>query len=151
MNWQKTALGDLFSLIRFDSKKTDKTEETVSPFFFAGTWLYHEPNTNREHELKILPNYDVYLDGKLLKTVVEDLDSYRITFIDRFGYHLVVKANEYRPISVYDKANNETYAIVDAEKEPENRPEKEDWFSGSFSFTESCPSSSTSAIPDVHR
>lgn len=117
MNWQKPSLGDLFSFMRFDTKKTTKTPKSVSPFFFAGTWQYHDPNTNREHELEILPNYDVYLDGKLLKTVVERLDDYRITFIDRFGYHLIIKANDYRPISVYDEANNETYAIINSKKE----------------------------------
>jgi hypothetical protein len=117
MNWQKSTLGDLLSLIRFDSKKTAHAPKNVSPFFFAGTWLYHDPNTNREHELKIMPNYDVYLDGRLLKTTVEHLDDYRITFIDRFGYHLIIKANDYRPISVYDEANNETYAITSADKE----------------------------------
>jgi hypothetical protein len=119
MSWQKNALGDLFSFIGFDSKKPTKSTKNVSPFFFAGTWLYHDPTTNREHELEIRPNYDVYLDGKLLKTVVEHLDDYRITFIDRFGYHLIIKANDYRPISVYDEANNETYAIVNSKQNKE--------------------------------
>lgn len=119
MNWQKNAFGELFSFIGLDSKKPAKDPKGVSPFFFAGTWLYHDQTTDREHELDIRPNYDVYLDGKLLKTVVEALDDYGITFIDRFGYHLIIKANDYRPISIYDEANNETYAIIESKKNKE--------------------------------
>ncbi|AMV61184.1 Hypothetical protein ADU71_1653 [Pediococcus damnosus] len=34
------------------------------------------------------------------------------TFLDNYGYHIRIRANEERPVSIYDETENETYPIL---------------------------------------
>ncbi|WP_353989201.1 DUF4828 domain-containing protein [Pediococcus argentinicus] len=112
MKWQRSTFSDLFSLNRSQHGNKQEDDNKVSPFFFAGTWHYYDKSTNRNHELEIQPNFNVILDGKLLKTQVEKVSRFQLSFIDTYGYRLVINANEFSPISIFDEANNETYPLT---------------------------------------
>lgn len=113
VKWQRSTLSELFSFTRSShNKKQQEDDNKVSPFFFAGTWHYYDKSTDRTHELEVQPNFNVILDGKLLKTQVEKVNHFQLSFVDTYGYRLVINANEFRPVSIFDEANNETYPLT---------------------------------------
>ncbi|KRN20285.1 DUF4828 domain-containing protein [Pediococcus claussenii] len=109
MVWRRISLNKLFS-----ENRTEEAPEPVSPFFYAGTWVYQDNSTNRKHQFEIQPNYDVYLDKQLIKTQVESVTPSRLILIDNFGFKIVIRTNGRSPISIFDEANDETYAIIDS-------------------------------------
>ncbi|QMU07290.1 DUF4828 domain-containing protein [Levilactobacillus suantsaii] len=95
----------------FSLRKKQHDESNESPLFYAGTWQFVDPYNQRRHQLEISPNLDVHIDGRSLEVNVKGLDDHKLTFQDKFGYHLVIRANEQRPISFFDEADDCTYTV----------------------------------------
>ncbi|KRN63875.1 hypothetical protein IV83_GL000172 [Pediococcus inopinatus] len=83
-----------------------------NPLFFVGTWNYRADDSDRIHTIEIRPNLDLFIDSHQVRVKVESWDKYTITFLDNYGYHIRIRANEQRPISIYDETDNETYPIL---------------------------------------
>lgn len=92
--------------------ENDIPEPQLNPLFFVGTWNYRAEDSNRIHTVEIRPNFDLLIDGHAIKSKVENWDKYTITFLDRYGYHIRIRANDQRPVSIYDETDNETYPIL---------------------------------------
>ncbi len=92
--------------------ENDIPEPQLNPLFFVGTWNYRANDSNRIHTIEIRPNFDLLIDGHAIKSKVENWDKYTITFLDRYGYHIRIRANDQRPVSIYDETDNETYPIL---------------------------------------
>ncbi|MDT6980237.1 DUF4828 domain-containing protein [Levilactobacillus zymae] len=92
-------------------KKQQGQPRQASPLFYAGTWQFVDPHNQRHHRLEISPNLDVHIDGRSLEVRVQKLDDHQLTFQDKFGYHLVIHANEQQPISFFDEADDCTYTV----------------------------------------
>lgn len=92
-------------------KKQQAPLSSQSPLFYAGTWQFVDPHNQRHHRLTISPNLDVAIDGRPIEVSVQSLDEHQLTFQDKFGYHLVIHANEQRPISFFDEADDCTYTV----------------------------------------
>ena len=116
MDWHRNFLEEWLYL-RKNKKQTKPVDCTK---YFVGNWLYLDTYTKRQHELTVDNQHQVYLDGKLLKTIIEDIDNSQVSFVDSFGYHLIIQATNFKPISIYDEANNETYDIINKEVQKEN-------------------------------
>ncbi|HIW72599.1 MAG TPA: DUF4828 domain-containing protein [Candidatus Levilactobacillus faecigallinarum] len=95
----------------FSLRKKKQAQTSQSPLFYAGTWQFVDPNNQRHHRLEISPNLDVHIDGRSLEVSVQELNDQQLTFQDKFGYHLVIHANEQRPISFFDEADDCTYTM----------------------------------------
>ncbi|AMV68617.1 DUF4828 domain-containing protein [Pediococcus damnosus] len=96
------------------SKKLHKQDlpDPDNPLFFVGSWNYRTNSSNRIHTVEIRPNFDLLIDKHPVKVKVESWDKYSITFLDNYGYHIRIRANEERPVSIYDETENETYPIL---------------------------------------
>lgn len=92
-------------------KKQQAKTSHHSPLFYAGTWQFIDPHNQRHHRLEISPTLDVHIDGHPLEVRVQELNDRQLTFQDKFGYHLVIHANEQRPVSFFDEADDCTYTV----------------------------------------
>ncbi|WP_412988399.1 DUF4828 domain-containing protein [Pediococcus siamensis] len=92
--------------------ENDKSEPETNPLFFVGTWNYRTNDSTRIHAVEIRPNFDLLIDNRPIKAKVEKWDKHSITFLDNYGYHVRITADENRPISIYDETDNETYPIL---------------------------------------
>ncbi|WP_304055527.1 DUF4828 domain-containing protein [Levilactobacillus namurensis] len=92
-------------------KKQQSQPNESSPLFYAGTWRFVDPHNQRQHRLEISPNLDIRIDGRALEVTVQELNEHQLTFQDKFGYHLVIHANEQRPVSFFDEADDCTYTV----------------------------------------
>lgn len=93
-------------------RKSKPTPKNDSPLFYVGTWQFIDPNNQRRHRLIISPSLDVQIDNHPLHVQVKNLSEQQLTFQDKFGYHLTIHANERRPISFFDEADDCTYPIA---------------------------------------
>ncbi|HBO46899.1 DUF4828 domain-containing protein [Pediococcus parvulus] len=92
--------------------ENDVSEKPENPLFFVGTWNYRTNDSRRIHTIEIRPNFDLLIDNRPIKAKVENWDKYTITFLDSYGYHIRIRANDERPVSIYDETENETYPIL---------------------------------------
>lgn len=102
----------------FSLRKKHPIQANDSPLFYAGTWQFVDPHNQRPHRLEISPNLDVRIDGRPLEVRVQALDEQHLTFQDKFGYHLVIHANEQQPISFFDEADDCTYRVHPSDSSP---------------------------------
>jgi len=80
--------------------------------FYAGTWTYRDEEHHRDHKLEIDPNMIIRIDGRPIPATVESISSSELVLLDKYGFHLEVKANEQRPVSLFDEADNRNYVIL---------------------------------------
>ena len=95
----------------FSLRQKKQAQPSESPLFYAGTWQFVDPHNQRHHRLEISPSLDLQIDGRPLEVSVQELNEHQLTFQDKFGYHLVIHANEQRPISFFDEADDCTYTV----------------------------------------
>ncbi|WP_137597299.1 DUF4828 domain-containing protein [Paucilactobacillus kaifaensis] len=100
----------LTSTLGFGRSKT--THPTSLPIFYAGTWEYYDPERDRIHKLEITPELKLSIDNHDIPTTVELIDSQQLIYIDKFGYHITIQANEQRPVKLIDDADDQTYTIT---------------------------------------
>lgn len=80
--------------------------------FYAGTWTYRDEEHHRDHKLEIDPNMIIRIDGRAMPATVESISPSELVLLDKYGFHLQVKANEQRPVSLFDEADNRNYVIL---------------------------------------
>ncbi|WP_047999252.1 DUF4828 domain-containing protein [Lactiplantibacillus herbarum] len=80
--------------------------------FYAGTWTYRDEEHRRDHTLEIDPNMIIRVDGRAMPATVESISASKLVLLDQYGFHLEIKANEQRPVALFDEADNRNYVIL---------------------------------------
>lgn len=92
--------------------RNKKKHVTPLPIFYAGTWQYYDVERDRTHQLEISPELKLSIDKHIISANVELIDEHQLIYIDKFGYHITIQANEQRPVKLIDEADDQTYVIT---------------------------------------
>mgnify|MGYP004473820367 CR=1 FL=1 len=79
---------------------------------FTGNYGFLDEQTQKSHQLSISPELDIKIDGRSLPGQVTGITTDKLTFLDHYGYQLIVTCGPSGPESVYDEAEDATYAIL---------------------------------------
>lgn len=110
-----------------DIKSITAPKTKVSlPIFYAGHWLFYDELSHRHHNLDISSDLTIRIDERALNGEVERLDERELSFLDEYGFHLRIDANDQGPISLFDEADNRTYPIKLAPIKEPSEPKIED-------------------------
>ncbi len=92
-------------------KQKMKQLKTALPLIYAGTWLFIDDLSRKKHKLEITVDLRILIDKHELPGKVEQLDEHNLIFLDNYGYHLKVTAQDYHPVTVFDEADNRSYNL----------------------------------------
>ncbi|MHC9537756.1 DUF4828 domain-containing protein [Dellaglioa sp. BT-FLS60] len=110
-----------------DIKSITAPKTKVSlPTLYAGHWLFYDELSHRHHNLDISSDLTIQIDERILNGKVEHLDERELSFLDEYGFHLRIDANDKGPISLFDEADNRTYPIKLALIKERTEDESED-------------------------
>ncbi len=79
---------------------------------FTGNFVFLDEQTNKTHSLAISPQLQIAIDNKVLPGQVVGITIHELTFLDHYGYKLVITADDNGPQTIYDEAEDATYAII---------------------------------------
>lgn len=88
---------------------------------FTGNFGFVDEQTHKSHALSISPELDIKIDGRSLPGHVTGITTNKLTFLDHYGYQLIVTCGEFGPESVYDEAEDATYRIVLPDTPPDDQ------------------------------
>lgn len=79
---------------------------------YTGTYAFLDEQTNKSHQLSVSPELDIKIDGRSLPGHVTGITTATLTFLDHYGYQLIITNGADGPATVYDEAEDQTYQIV---------------------------------------
>ena len=79
---------------------------------FTGHYAFLDEQTNKSHQLIIAPDLTIKIDGRALPGQVIGVTTSALTFLDHYGYQLIISCEDGLPMSVYDEAEDATYQII---------------------------------------
>lgn len=91
---------------------------------YTGNFGFLDEVTSKSHQLSISPELDIKIDGRVLAGHVTGISTEQLTFLDHYGYELIITNGKHGPESVYDEAEAATYRILHPEvPSAEDQPE----------------------------
>ncbi|WP_407894130.1 DUF4828 domain-containing protein [Lacticaseibacillus sp. N501-2] len=79
---------------------------------YTGNFGFLDEVTTKSHQLSISPQLDIKIDGRVLPGHVTGISTEQLTFLDHYGYELIITNGPNGPESVYDEAEAATYRIL---------------------------------------
>jgi len=79
---------------------------------FTGHYAFLDEQTNKSHQLIIAPDLTIKIDGRALPGQVIGVTTSALTFLDHYGFQLIITCESGVPVSVYDEAEDATYQII---------------------------------------
>ncbi|WP_338034758.1 DUF4828 domain-containing protein [Lacticaseibacillus kribbianus] len=80
---------------------------------YTGKFAFLDEQTNKTHQLAVEPDLTIKIDGRALPGQVTGITTEKLTFLDHYGYSLVITAGLNGPTAVYDEAEDATYQVID--------------------------------------
>ncbi|WP_125706353.1 DUF4828 domain-containing protein [Lacticaseibacillus daqingensis] len=79
---------------------------------YTGKYAFLDEQTNKTHQLIVGPSLEIQIDGRTLPGQVTGITLERLTFLDHYGYQLIIATTAAGPTTVYDEAEDTTYQII---------------------------------------
>lgn len=79
---------------------------------YTGKYAFLDELTNKTHQLMISPALKIKIDGSTLPGTVTGITTDKLTFLDHYGYQLIITADSAGPATIYDEAEDATYQII---------------------------------------
>lgn len=79
---------------------------------YRGSFDFVDANTNKKHQLAVSTDLAIAIDGKKLPGKIVGITTDALTFLDHYGYELIISCRDGFPITVYDEAEDQTYTII---------------------------------------
>ncbi|WP_179396311.1 DUF4828 domain-containing protein [Lacticaseibacillus absianus] len=79
---------------------------------YTGKYAFLDELTNKTHQLIVGADLAISIDGRTLPGQVTGITMEKLTFLDHYGYELIITTDEQGPTTVYDEAEDTTYQII---------------------------------------
>ncbi|WP_461226801.1 DUF4828 domain-containing protein [Lacticaseibacillus suihuaensis] len=114
----------LIGLLRLVGKGGPKTQP-ANPVLqlahqYTGKFAFLDEQTNKTHQLAVDPDLTIKIDGRALPGQVTGITTEKLTFLDHYGYSLVITSGPTGPATVYDEAEDATYQVIDPNADPQS-------------------------------
>lgn len=79
---------------------------------YTGRYAFLDELTNKTHQIVVSKELAIKIDGRVLPGTVTGISTDRLTFLDHYGYQLIITNGADGPATVYDEAEDTTYNII---------------------------------------
>lgn len=79
---------------------------------YTGSYAFLDELTNKTHQIVVSKDLAIKIDGRILPGTVTGITTDRLTFLDHYGYQLIITNGANGPRTVYDEAEDTTYNII---------------------------------------
>ena len=102
----------LTQMVDHHTKKAPHNPALDLAQLFTGNYGFLDEQTQKSHQLSISPELDIKIDGQSLPGQVTGITTDKLTFLDHYGYQLIVTFGPDGPEPDYAVAENPASSIV---------------------------------------